>query len=135
MKKKYLTMIILLGFSCLLMSCAGLEFIPKGSQSLGVYKGSFTGDMWDGTLLIHLYQTPEGNKLFKANFAGPDDPTRVTNFFVHGKITANLLEGEVQGKSSGTLTGQLSTDGNRLTGSFNVTEPDQNKGTWQAQKK
>jgi hypothetical protein len=135
MKKKYLTLTILLGVSCLLMSCGGLKFIPKGSQSLGVYEGSYTGDLWGGTLRMHLFQTPEGAKLFVANFDGPNDPLWITQFFVRGKITANSLEGEIQGESNGTITGQMSSDGSQLTGSLNVTNPDPNKGTWQAQKK
>ncbi len=135
MKKKILTMIILLGVGCLVTGFRGLEYIPKGSQSLGVYDGSFTGDLWDGTLRIYLFQTPKGDKLFEATFVGPPDPTMVVTFFVRGKITGNSLEGEIQGQSSGTITGQLSSDGNKLTGSLNVTGPDLNVGTWQAQKK
>ena len=135
MKNKYLTMIILLCISCLLMSCGGSKFIPKGSQSSGVYEGSFSGDMFSGTVRAQLYQTPEGDNLFEATFDGPVDPTRVTVFFVRGKITTNLLKGEVQGQGSGTLTGKLSSDGNQLTGSFNVTAPNENKGTWEAKKK
>jgi len=102
---------------------------------LGVYEGSFSGDMFSGTVRVQLYQTPEGDKLFEATFDGPVDPTRVTVFFVRGKITTNLLEGEVQGQGSGTLAGKLSSDGNQLNGSFNVTVPDGNNGTWEAKKK
>jgi len=127
---------IFLGVVCLLMSCAGSKFIPEGSQSLGVYEGSFSGDMFQGSLRIHLFQTPEGDKLFKANFLRDITDRDVPSaFFVRGKITANSLEGEMQGDFSGTLTGKLSSDDNRLTGSYNVTAMDLDNGTWQAQKK
>jgi hypothetical protein len=127
---------IFLGVVCLLISCAGSKFIPEGSQSLGVYEGSFSGDMFQGSLRIHLFQTPEGDKLFKANFLRDITDRDVPSaFFVRGKITANSLEGEMQGDFSGTLTGKLSSDGNRLTGSYNVTAMDLDNGTWQAQKK
>ena len=134
MKKKSLTIIILIWVSCLLMSCAGSKFIPEGSQSLGVYEGTFDGVRYGGTIRIHLFQTPEGDKLFKATVGiEPFEPDVGSALFVRGKMTANSLEGEFQGNASGTLSGQLSSDGNQLTGSFNLT--DLNNGTWQAKKK
>jgi len=137
MKKKSLTIIILFWVSCLLMSCAGSKFIPEGSQSLGVYEGSFDGVRYGGTIRIHLYQTPEGDKLFRLFRAtviiDPFEPDVGRGLFVRGKMTANLLEGEFQGNASGILSGQLSSDGNQYTGSFNLT--DLNNGTWQAKKK
>ena len=63
------------------------------------------------------------------------DPTVLQAYFARGKMTANSLEGKIQGQGSGALTGQLSSDGNRLTGSFNVTVPDVCNGTWKAKKK
>ena len=130
------TVFIFLGVIFLLMSCGGSKFIPKGSQSLGIYEGSFTGDMFQGSLRIQLFQTSEGDKLFEANFLRDiTDPAVRATYFVRGKMTANSLEGEMQGDFSGTLTGKLSPDGNRLTGSYNVTAMDQDNGTWKAQKK
>lgn len=134
MKKKSLTIIILFWVSCFLMSCAGSKFIPEGSQSLGVYEGSFDGVRYGGTIRIHLYQTPEGDKLFRATvIIDPFEPDVGIGLFVRGKMTANSLEGEFQGNASGILSGQLSSDGNQYTGSFNLT--DLNSGTWQAKKK
>ena len=134
MKKKSLTIIILIWVSCLLMSCAGSKLIPEGSLSLGVYEGSFDGVRYGGTIWIHLFQTPEGDKLFGATIAiEPFEPDVDLALFVRGKMTANSLEGEFQGNASGTLSGQLSSDGHQLTGSFNLT--DLNNGTWQAKKK
>jgi hypothetical protein len=136
MIKKSLTIIILFWISCLLMSCAGSEFIPEGSQSLGVYEGSFDGDVYGGTIRTHLFQTSEGDKLFTASVAVVDaEPSDQQTLFVRGKMTMNSLKGEFQGYASGTLSGQLSSDGNQLTGSFNLTAPGINDGTWQARKK
>ena len=136
MKRKFLTIFIFIGVACLLISCVGAKFIPEGSQSLGVYEGSFSSDMMQGSLRIHLFQTPEGDKLFEATLIrGTTDPTVTKTFFARGKVTANSLEGEMQGNSSGSLTGKLSSGGNRLTGSFNLTAPGPDNGTWKAQKK
>ena len=136
MIKKSFAIVILFWVSCLLMSCAGSKFIPEGSQSLGVYEASFSGDMYGGSLRIHLFQTLAGEKLFKATLnRDTSNPYVVQTYFVRGKMTASSLEGKVEGKGSGSLTGNLSSDGKRLTGSFNVTAPDLCSGTWQAQKK
>jgi hypothetical protein len=135
MIKKSLTITILFWISSLLMSCAGSEFIPEGSQPLGVYEGSFDGDVYGGNIRIHLFQTSEGDKLFTATVAIVDaQPSEQGTLFVRGKMTANSLKGEFQGNASGTLSGQLSSDGNQLTGSFNLTAPGLNDGTWQARK-
>ena len=118
------------------MSCAGSKFIPEGSQSLSIYEGSFDGVRSGGTIRIHLFQTPEGDKLFRATIVLDSFDRRggeSGTLFVRGKMTANSLKGEFQGDTSGTLSGQLSSDGNQLTGSFNLT--DLNSGTWQAKKK
>jgi hypothetical protein len=135
MNKKFLTLIVLFGIASLLMSCAGLQFIPKGSRSLGVYDGYFYGVRYGGSIRIFLYQTPEKEDLFMATIAlEPGKRDHPSAFFVRGKMTANSLEGEFQGNATGTLSGRLSPDGNRFTGSINLTAPDLNDGTWQAEK-
>lgn len=123
------------------MSCAGsksipAKLIPEGSQSLGVYEGAFRGDMSKGSILIHLFQTPEGDKLFRATVDVKDAPFIENKvLFVRGKMTANSLEGEFQGDASGTIGGQLSPDDNQLTGSFIITAPGfLNYGTWKTTK-
>ena len=136
MREKSFTSFIILTIVCLLISCAELRFIPEGSQSMGVYEGSFDGNVYDGDLRFHLFQAPEGDKLFEANFVrNTQDPTVGRDFFVRGKMEASSLKGEMQGEFNGTLNGKISSDGNRLTGSYNITTPDVDKGTWQAQKK
>ena len=136
MKKKSFISFIILAIVCLLISCAELVFIPKGSKSLGVYEGSFSGNMYEGTLRIELFQTPKGNKLFEGTFyrnTAYPDARKV--FFVQGNMKSSSLEGTMQADFSGTLTGKISSDGNRLTGSYNITQPDLDTGTWRAQKK
>ncbi|MDH3956000.1 MAG: hypothetical protein OET81_04865 [Desulfobacteraceae bacterium] len=135
MAKKSLTIIILLWVSCLLMSCGGLKSIPEGSRTLGVFEGSFDGVRYGGSIRIHLFQTSEGEKLFRATVSvEPNEPTVPRALFVLGKMTANSLEGEFQGDTSGKLSGQLSPVGKQLSGSFDITSPGLNDGTWQAKK-
>ena len=133
MKRKCLILLVLLGVSGLLISCANLKNVPEGSQSLGVFEGSFEGKLHDGTLRIELFQTPQGGKMFGGNFTG--EGVQVTAF-VRGKMTANKLEGEFRAPVNGTLTGQLSAAGNQLSGSFTMQSPmHPDSGTWKAIKK
>ena len=134
MKRKSLNLLVLLvlGISWLLVSCGALKFIPKGSESIGIYKGTFFGQRNMGNIRVHLYQTPEGVKLFVGNFSRIS-PSR--DVFFRGKMTTDTLEGELRTPASGTITGQLSSDGDIATGSYNLTFPGPDKGTWEANKK
>ena len=118
----------------MLISCADLKNVPEGSQSLGVFEGTFGGKLHDGTVRIELFQTPQGGKMFEGNFTGGDVQVTV---FVRGTMTANKLEGEFEAPVDGTLTGQLSSDGNQLSGSFTMESPEvqPDSGTWKAMKK
>jgi len=44
------------------------------------------------------------------------------------------LDGEFSA-ASGTVTGQLSSDGNQVTGNYSLTAPAADTGTWKAKKK
>ena len=133
MKRKCLILLVLLGASGFLINCADLKNVPEGSQSLGVFKGSFEGRLHDGVIRIELFQTPQGGKMFKGNFTGGNLQATV---FVRGTMTANKLEGEFRAPVNGALTGQLSSAGNQLSGSFTMQSPmHPDSGTWKAIKK
>ena len=76
MKKTLIFSCILLGFGLLLVNYGSAGYIPEGSQSLGVYEGSFSGDRYGGSVRIHLYQSPQGTQLFEGDFANPDNARR-----------------------------------------------------------
>ncbi len=136
MKKKFITIVVLFCAGCFLTSCAGLKSIPEGSRPLGVYAGYFNGVRYGGTIWVDLFQTPDGAKLFRATVSvEPNEPDVPRALFIRGKMTGNALEGEFQGNATGTFSGQLSSDGKQLTGSFDMASPDLNDGTWKAQKK
>jgi hypothetical protein len=84
-----------------------------------------------GSIRVHLYQTPEGVKLFMGNFTGASN---APNIFFRGEMTGNALVGDLMAPASGTITGQLSPDGNRLSGSYRMITAN-DKGTWKARKK
>ena len=131
MKRKILIPLILLVGCWLMVSCGSSKFIPEGSQSIGVYEGSFFGDRFSGSIRVHLYQARDGSKRFEGNFEGESLDAAV---FFRGKMAGNTLDGEFSA-ASGTITGQLSSDGNQVTGDYNLTSPSTDTGNWKAKKK
>ena len=134
MKRRSVTLIVLLSLFALLANCGAARYIPEGSQSLGVFEGSFNGKLHDGFVRIELFQTSQGSKLFEGNFKGGDVQLVA---FVHGTMTVNTLEGPFEEPYDGTLNGQLSSDGGQLSGSFEFESPEvqSDSGTWKAVKK
>jgi hypothetical protein len=125
--KKYLLFLIVLGVSCFLMSCAGSNYIPKGSQPIGTYEGS--SKRAEGTsaiVLVQIYQTPAGDKLFQGTFK----TAYGGGFLFRGELKGTTLEGKFD-SNRGNISGQLSSDGSLINGTYNLTEDNRN-GTWQA---
>lgn len=131
MKTNRLKFFVMLGMGLLLMNCAGSSYIPAGSQSLGVYEGTHFGVRSRGAVRVHLFQAPDGTKKFEGDFTGE---MIETDFFFRGTMTGNALAGEFNG-IAGTVTGDLSADGSQMTGSYNITMPSMDNGTWKAKKK
>ena len=114
-----------------MLSCGTSKFIPEGSQSIGIYEGSFFGHRFSGNIRVHLYQTREGTKLFMGNFEG--ESLNAVIFF-RGKMAENKLEGEYSA-ASGTITGKFYSDGNQIMGDYSLTSPSTDTGTWEAKRK
>ena len=131
MKRKILIHLILLAGGWLMLSCGTSKFIPEGSQSIGIYEGSFFGHRFSGNIRVHLYQTLDGTKLFMGNFEGESLNAVV---FFRGKMAENTLEGEYSA-ASGTITGKFSSDGNQIMGDYSLTSPSTDTGTWEAKRK
>ena len=83
-------MLLILFVGCWSMvSCGTSKFIPEGSQSIGVYEGSFSGHRYIGNIRVHLYQAPDSTRLFEGNFEG--ESLDVTVYF-RGKMVGNTIE-------------------------------------------
>jgi hypothetical protein len=116
-----------LGVSSILLSCAGSNYIPKGSQPIGTYEGS--SERVEGTsaiVLVQIYQAPAGDKLFQGTFKTVYGGA----IFFRGKLKGMTLEGKFD-SDRGNISGQLSSDGNLINGTYNLTEGNRT-GTWQA---
>jgi hypothetical protein len=130
MKRKILIILILLVGGWLVVSCGTSKFIPEGSQSLGIYEGSFLGQRFSGSIRVHLYQAPDGTKLFEGNFEGESLDVAV---YFRGKMVGTTMEGEFSA-ASGTISGKISSGGNQIMGDYRLTSPSTDNGTWKAKK-
>ena len=130
MIKKSLSLLMMIGVSCLLMSCAGSNFIPEGSQLLGTYEGNSDEIPQNiGKILVRIYQTETGDKLFKGFF----ETSRGSAIYFKGKQKGTTLEGKLD-SDRGNMSGQLSSDGSQITGTYYFTKS-KSTGTWQAERK
>jgi len=118
MKTKAFRVLLLIGISFLLVSCATQKFIPKGSKDYGAYFGTFRGDLpyANGGMRLHFYETPEGEIRFRG--VCESDARKGQGQFVRGTVKNNKLEGEFDAPAVGTITGQVSEDRSHITGTF-----------------
>jgi hypothetical protein len=126
--KKYLLFLVVLGVSSFLLSCAGSNYIPKGSQLIGTYEGSSKRtEAISAIVLVQIYQTPAGDKLFQGTFK---TAYMGGALFFRGKLKGMTLEGKFD-SNLGNISGQLSSDGSQINGTYNLTEGNRT-GTWQS---
>jgi hypothetical protein len=133
---KTLKQIISLGllFVLAIYGCAGPS-LPQGAQKIGRYEGRFSSALLSGSCQMDLYRLPDGSGTFEGAFQGMETDVFLT---LKGKMTGNHLEGTVFGEDvfgGSTVTGDLSTDENEVSGTFSLNAPQSPKGTWVATRK
>ncbi len=129
MIKKSLLFLIMLWVSSILLSCAGSNYIPNGSQPVGTYEGSSERtEAISANVLVQIYQTPAGDKLFQGTFKTVYGGA----IFFRGKLKGTTLEGKFD-SNRGDISGQLSSDGSQINGTYNLTEGNRT-GTWQVKR-
>jgi hypothetical protein len=117
---------ILLGLwmGVLLAGCVS-DPVPKGTQSLGTFRGILRGNVYDGPIEVNLFQTQEGDTFFTGQFT---DTIAGGNHNFRGTVNDNQMEGRIS-MVFGTIAGELSEDGRHMSGTFRLA---QNRGTWSA---
>jgi hypothetical protein len=132
MKKKIsLRTVFVLIAGLALYGCAAMTGIPKGSALLGVYEGSFNGKFDWGTIEVKLYQVPGGEKIFTGSFMeGAQLPADF-----RGQLNNVKMEGNLLGMVDGTVVGELSADGDSMSGTYKIDDPPFDHGIWKAQKR
>ena len=131
MKKKLWLMMLMASIACAAFGCADVTItgVPEDSVLIGVYKGTFNGAYNEGSVEVKLYRAPDGTKPCFGHFG---ENGSYLNF--RGEISAGELQGEVLLPLEGTISGNLSADGNVLSGTYKFTIAPFDHGTWQAQK-
>ena len=120
---------LLLSTDCLTFGCAALSGVPQGSKLLAVFKGNFNGVYNEGSVEVKLYQAPDGGKLFAGHF---DEEASYLNF--RGEMQADELKGEILLPYEGSISAKISANGESLSGTYKITLPPFDHGTWQAEK-
>lgn len=115
--------------------CAG-PGIPEGSVLKAKYQGHFQSEFSSGTITVMVYDAPDGS----IPVSGKLDPQSgdVKGDF-DGRMTDSRMKARIEaglGKTSGTIKGEMSADGQTMSGTFSLdTWMGQPYGTWDAQKK
>ena len=133
---KTLKQIISLGllFVLAIYGCAGPS-LTQGAQKIGRYEGRFSSALLSGSCQIDLYRLPDGSGTFEGAFQGMETDVFLT---LKGKMTGNHLEGTVFGEDvfgGSTVSGDLSADEYKVSGTFSLNAPYNPKGTWSAERK
>jgi hypothetical protein len=130
MKRIITMMAVALAAALIAGGCASAPGVPQGSVLMGDYQGRFNSQYSWGNIKIRLYEAPDGSRPVSGQL-NPEAGTIMGVF--RGQMNGSRLEGQFL-EANGTITGELSPDGNSMSGTFsfpNVLGP---PGTWTAQK-
>ena len=132
MKKNiFFKTVLVLTAGLAMYGCAGIQGLPQGSVLTGDYHGSFNGKFFWGSIEVKVYDAPGG--------------TRPVFGRLHQEAEEGFLDfrGEVKGTrmeaqftiADGSVIGELSADGKSMTGTYRLTDPPFDQGTWNALKR
>ena len=122
---------ILILIASTLIGCASSEYVPKDSKKIGTFEGPFSGTRYNGSCQIDIFELTDGTQRFEGNFAGEE----LVTVFVKGTIVGNRAAGEFETPAEGSLSGIRTADGNQIKGTYQLTIPGPDNGTWQATQK
>ena len=131
MKKIHPIGLILILVISTLIGCGSSEYIPQGSAKTATFEGTFFGTRFTGTCRIDIFELSDGTQRFEGNLAGED----MVTVFLRGTVAGNRLDGQLQAPADGSISGSMSPDGNQISGSYTLTSPSTDNGTWKAVKK
>jgi hypothetical protein len=131
MKNNFWLLVLVTGFACTVFGCSSalVTGVPQGSVLIGVYEGTFSGTGNEGSIEVKLYRSPDGHQLCFGNLG---EEGSYLNF--SGELKGNEMQGQILLPLEGTISGELSSDGETLSGTYKFTVPPFDHGTWQAQR-
>ncbi len=131
MKRLVTLMAVVLIALFMTAGCATGPGVPSGSVLKGEYKGAFNSQFSWGTITVSVYDAPDGTR----PVSGYLDP--------RSGDARGIFKGEMKGsrmeatflEARGTVTGEMSADGQTMSGNFSFANIMGPPGTWNAQKK
>jgi hypothetical protein len=129
MKTMITLMTVALAAVLILGGCATGPGVPQGSVLSGQYQGRFNGQYSWGNIKVRVYNAPDGSRPVFGEF-NPESGAIMGMF--RGQMTGSRLEAQFL-EVAGTITGELSTDGKSMSGTFTFANVMGPPGTWSAQ--
>jgi hypothetical protein len=115
----------------LLVGCTALQGLPQGSVLVGDYQGRFEGKFFWGTIEVRVYEAPGGVRPVIGNL---EQDARAGGLVFRGEVKGARMEAQF-GFVYGAVTGELSADGRTISGTYKITDPPFDQGTWTASKR
>ena len=135
MKRVVTLMAVVFVVLVVMVGCSG-PGIPQGSVLRAEYQGLFKGKLSWGTITVMVYDAPDGSRPVSGKL-DPESGDARGHFY--GQMKGSLMEGRLEaglGELSGDITGEMSKDGQTMSGTFNLAvEKNSPPGTWNAKKK
>lgn len=111
-----------------LAGCVTMMGLPPDSVRVGDYAGSFEGTFFWGSIELSVYETPDGAKPVIGHLQQLATQS-LLNF--HGQMNGARLQATYT-LVYGEITGELSPDGRTFSGTYRITDPPFDRGTWTA---
>ena len=130
-KNMLLNTTIVLAASLAICGCAAMQGLPQGSVLTGDYEGPFNGKFFWGSIEVKVYDAPGGSRLV---FGRLNQEAEDGFIDFRGEVKGSRLEAQFT-IADGSVSGELSADGRSMTGTYKITDPPFDQGTWNAQKR
>jgi hypothetical protein len=127
----FLKKMFVLAASLAMCSCAGMQGLPQGSVLAGDYQGSFNGKFFWGSIEVKVYNAPGGARPV---FGQLRQEAEEGFLDFRGEVKGSRLEAQFT-IADGAISGELSADGRSIAGTYRLTDPPFDQGTWNAQKR
>jgi len=115
----------------ILGGCGGGPGVPMGSSLKGEYKGPFNSQFSWGTITVRVYDAPDGSRPVSGEF---DPRSGDARGIFKGQMKGSQMEATFL-EARGTVTGEMSADGQTMSGNFSFANVMGPPGTWTANKK
>jgi hypothetical protein len=134
MKRVVTLMAVALVALFIMGGCAAPE-IPTGSVLRAEYQGLFHADFSWGNITVRVYDAPDGSRPVSGELH-PESGDARGNFY--GQMKGSHMEARMEaglGEASGTITGEMSADGQAMSGTFSLVNMMGTPGKWEAKKR